>query len=421
MTPNLARPTATTTVLLLSLYCAQGLPSGLIAHSLPALLRENGVDLAAIGLLKLLALPWLLKALWAPWVDRYGMARVGHYRSWILPLQSLVILALLGLALVPSNWLFGQGFALLLALLVLINLCASTQDIATDALAVKLLPERLRGLGNSLQVGGYKLGMLLSGSGLLLLVGSLGWNLSLALLALLLLLVTVPVWLFAERRVLPASVASVPAHPLNLWQAYRGFFLRPGMLLWLLVLVSYKLGDSLGSPMIKPMLVDQGWKSWDLGVLTLYSTLSGIAGAVLAGWLYARFGAWRMLLLAGLLQAGGLAALAWVASHQLSLQWVYCLALFEQLADGMSTVVLFALMMGMCRAGHEGADFTVQASLQLLLLGVVGSFSGVLATMLGYSGLFLWAGVLSLLMLALALAYWRQRQRVLQAEARTSS
>ena len=85
--PPAARPANTTLVLLASLYCAQGLPSGLMAHSLPVLLRQHGVDLALIGLLKLLALPWLLKVLWAPWVDRLASPRLGHHRGWILPLQ----------------------------------------------------------------------------------------------------------------------------------------------------------------------------------------------------------------------------------------------------------------------------------------------------------------------------------------------
>ena len=85
----------------------------------------------------------------------------------------------------------------------MINLAAATQDVATDGLAVRLLPERWRGLGNSLQVGGYKLGMLVSGSGLLLVVGSLGWNVSMGLLAAGLLVLTLPIAWYPEKRVLP--------------------------------------------------------------------------------------------------------------------------------------------------------------------------------------------------------------------------
>ncbi|MDP3816116.1 MFS transporter [Pseudomonas sp.] len=402
-----SRPANASLILLASLYCAQGLPSGLLAHSLPVLLRQHGVDLALIGLLKLLALPWLLKVLWAPWVDRLASRRLGHHRGWILPLQLGVIGLLAALALMDPQRLFDSQFLLLIGLLLLINLAAATQDIATDGLCVRLLPERWRGLGNSLQVGGYKVGMLVSGSGLLLAMDVLGWQLSLGLVAALLVLMTVPVWRFAENRQLPFQPAlAEPAGPGLLLRHYRGLLAQPGMLLWLAVLLSFKLGDALGSPMIKPMLVDQGWSNAELGQLTLISSLAGIGGALLGGLLYARIGALRALLLFGLLQAAGIAAMAWLVGAGGQFGLVYAVALFEQIADGMSTVALFAVMMRQCRPEHEGADFTLQASVQLLLAGLVGASSGLLAQWLGYQALFLGAGALGLLALLVVLRYF---------------
>ncbi|WAC46240.1 MFS transporter [Pseudomonas sp. SL4(2022)] len=403
-----ARPANATLILLASLYCAQGLPSGLVAHSLPVLLRQHGVDLALIGLLKLLALPWLLKVLWAPWVDRLASSRLGHHRGWILPLQLGVIALIASLALINPARLFDSYFLVLISLLLLVNLAAATQDVATDGLAVRLLPERWRGLGNSLQVGGYKVGMLVSGSGLLLAMDVLGWHLSLALVAGLLMLMTLPIWRFNEKRELPFQLAQAePAGPGLLLRHYRGLLQQPGMLFWLAVLLSFKLGDALGSPMIKPMLVDQGWSNAELGQLTLISSLAGIAGAFLGGLLYARIGALRALLLFGLLQALGIAAMALLVSAAGNVGLVYLLALFEQTADGMSTVALFAVMMRQCRPEHEGADFTLQASVQLLLAGVVGATSGLLATWLGYQVLFVGAGTLGVLALAVVLLYFR--------------
>ncbi|WP_339526776.1 MFS transporter [Pseudomonas sp. EA_35y_Pfl2_R111] len=404
-----SRPANATLILLASLYCAQGLPSGLLAHSLPVLLRQHGVDLALIGLLKLLALPWLLKVLWAPWVDRLASPRLGHHRGWILPLQLGVIAVIASLALMNPARLFDSHFLLLIGLLLLVNLAASTQDIATDGLAVRLLPERWRGLGNSLQVGGYKVGMLVSGSGLLLAMDTLGWHLSVALVAVLLVLMTLPIWRFNERRELPFQPAQAePAGPGLLLRHYRGLLLQSGMLFWLAVLLSFKLGDALGSPMIKPMLVDQGWSNAELGQLTLISSLAGIAGAFLGGLLYARIGALRALLLFGLLQACGIAAMAVLVNAGSSIGLVYGVALFEQTADGMSTVALFAVMMRQCRPEHEGADFTLQASVQLLLAGLVGATSGWLAEQLGFANLFISAGALGLLALPIVLLYfWR--------------
>lgn len=418
MTPD-RRPATGQLLLLGSLYCAQGLPSGLIAHSLPVLLREQGVALGLIGLLKLLALPWLLKALWAPWVDRLGSRRLGHHRGWILPLQGTVIFCLLGLAAFDPVRIYSGGFCWLMGTLLLINLAAATQDVATDGLAVRLLPERWRGLGNSLQVGGYKIGMLASGSGLLLVVGSLGWSLSITLLAGALLLLTLPIWRFPEHRVLVSHVAqSEPLGPSLLWQHYKGLLAQPGMLAWLAVVLTFKLGDALGSPMIKPMLVDQGWDTAALGRLTLISSLVGIGGALLGGLLYARLGAMRSLLVFGTLQALGLAGMALLVARGGDTALVYSVSLFEQAADGMSTVALFAVMMRMCRPEHEGADFTLQASAQILLAGVVGACSGVLAEHLGYEALFLGAALLAVLMLVPVLVYFRFAA---QSPIRTSS
>ncbi|MFZ3182711.1 MAG: MFS transporter [Pseudomonas sp.] len=395
-------------ILLASLYCAQGLPSGLLAHSLPILLRQHGVDLAYIGLLKLLALPWMLKVLWAPWVDRLASRRLGHHRGWILPLQLGITSIIAGLALLEPALLFGSQLPLLLGLLLLVNLAAATQDVATDGLTVRLLPERWRGLGNSLQVGGYKVGMLISGSGLLLAIDWLGWQRSLGLIALLLVLMTLPIGLFRENQRLPFHPAQAePAGPRLLLRHYRGLLAQPGMLLWLAVLLSFKLGDALGSPMIKPMLVDQGWSNAALGQLTLISSLAGIGGALLGGLLYARLGALRSLLLFGTLQALGIAAMALLVSRGAEVGLVYPIALFEQVADGMSTVALFAVMMGQCRPEHEGADFTLQACVQLLLAGIVGAASGVLAKWLGYPSVFIGAGVLGLLALVVVRYYFR--------------
>ncbi len=367
-------------------------------------MRQHGVDLALIGLLKLLALPWLLKVLWAPWVDRLASPRLGHHRGWILPLQMGVTGVVVALALMNPERLFDSHFFVLIGLLLMVNLAASTQDIATDGLAVRLLPERWRGLGNSLQVGGYKVGMLVSGSGLLLAMDSLGWHLSLALVAGLLVLMTLPIWRFNERRELPFQPAQAePAGPGLLLRHYRGLLMQPGMLLWLAVLLSFKLGDALGSPMIKPMLVDQGWSNAALGQLTLVSSLAGIGGALLGGLLYARIGALRALLLFGTLQAVGIAAMAWLVNAGGQTALVYLIALFEQTADGMSTVALFAVMMRQCRPEHEGADFTLQASVQLLLAGLVGATSGLLATWLGYQALFVGAGSLGVLALLVVL------------------
>jgi MFS family permease len=141
-------------LLLGSLYLAQGLPYGFFTQALPVLMRESGASLKAISATSLLFAPWALKFLWAPLVDH-----VGTRKQWILPLQLAAASGAALLALTDAQ----HSFTLIFAVLLAFNLLAAMQDVATDGLAVCLLSSDERGLGNGLQVGAYRVGMILGG------------------------------------------------------------------------------------------------------------------------------------------------------------------------------------------------------------------------------------------------------------------
>ncbi len=387
MNPRLA-------LLLGSLYIAQGLPSGFFAHALPVLLRQEGVSLALVSLAKLLALPWFFKFLWAPYVDRLGSGRPNHYRSWILALQSVGLLVLASWSLLqPAHW-FSEHLLWFLLAALLVNTCLATQDIATDALAVKLLPVAQRGLGNSLQVAGYKLGMLAGGNGLLILMASIGLQEGFRWLAAGLLLLMIPVLLFREPPSTPLPDTKPRQRPL--WREWQPLLALPGMRLWLPVLLSYKVADSLASGMIRPLLVDAGFTLERVGQVGMAASIAGLLAAFGGGLCERWLGGWRALFWFGLLQAAGLAAWSLVPLGWHSDSAVYGIAVFEQMADAMSTVALFAGMMGFCRTGHEGGDYTLQMSLFMLVSGSVGLAGGVLAELLGAPLFFLTCGGLGL-------------------------
>ena len=391
MNPRLA-------LLLSSLYIAQGLPSGFFAHALPALLREHGVSLTLIGFAKLLALPWFFKFLWAPTVDRFGAGKNSHYRRWILLMQSIGLLALALLSLLqPENW-FSDNLPWFLLAALLINTCLATQDIATDALAVKMLSVQQRGLGNSIQVAGYKLGMLAGGNGLLILMASVGLQNGFRWLAAGLLLLMIPVLFFREPvAVITPVIMKKPRS--NLWQEWQPLLTLPGMHLWLPILLTYKIADSMASSMIRPLLVDSGFSLERIGYIGMVASIAGMLAAF-AGGLCARwFGGWRALFWFGVLQSMGLAAWALVPLGWNSGSAVFGIAIFEQMADAMSTVALFAGMMGFCRAGHEGSDYTLQMSLFMVASGTLGLAGGVVAEALGAPLFFLTMAGLALLCL----------------------
>lgn len=382
--------------LLACLYFAQGLPSGLLGKALPTLLREHGVSLSAIGFTALLATPWALKFLWAPFIDRLGTRR-----QWLLALNATTLALMLVVASQDIGRWVHELLAPFMVVLFLLNLVAATQDIATDGLAVSRLDARLRGLGNSVQVIGYKIGMMLGGGALLVLVDRYGWQLSYAGMALLILLVLLPLAFMREppREVVAATHTR--------WHGVRGylhlfgdFMARPGLGWWLLAVAAFKLGDALASKMIGPLLKDGGMSLTDIGVLTgVIGTVAGIAGALLGGLLLTRLGHRGALLLFGALQACGLLGYLLVVDGLPSLPLLYAIVCFEQFADGLSTVALFTAMMDVCRRASPGTDYTLQASLQVTLAGFATLASGVLADALGYGVLFAAGAALTLLAL----------------------
>lgn len=379
------------------LYISQGLPFGFFSQALPPLLRSYGVDLEIIGLVSFLFFPWALKFLWSPYVDQYGSRRIGRRKSWILPLQCVFVGLMLLIALIDPTTLTGTGLYYLAGLLFLAGLATATQDIATDGLAVQTLTPRERGIGNSIQVGAYRVGMIFGGGGVLFLMDRIGWSHTFVLMALLLLCATVPILLFKEKGDFPVKGEGGAA---NIWDIFRRFMQQPSMWRWMLVVLFYKVGDSFGSAMSKPMLIDLGvtletigWVSAGVGVTAT------IVGAVVGGLLVPVLGRVKSLVTFATLQALSLLGYGWLSLGNIEIADIVVVTVAEHFTGGMATVALFALMMDACRPTVAGTDYTVQASLQAAIGGLFHMTSGFFAVYWGYQTHFVVATALGLLIL----------------------
>ncbi len=401
--------------LLLSLYVCQGLPTGVFTQALPAILRQYGVPLTVIGMSGLLAMPWALKFLWAPFVESRFSSRLGQRRSWILPMQGLALLTLLAIALFdPYHLADPDGIAFFFVLMFLVNLFAATQDIATDGLAVRTLSFHERGFGNGVQVAGYRLGLIIGGGLLLYMIGVWDWRLSFLLLALLMVVLTLPVLRFRE----PAAVMPVQAEQ-HWLRIFTSFFNRPGLRGWLVVLVTYKAGESLGSAMVKPMLVDMGLDLKQIGLMvSLVGSFATLLGALLGGWLTAVIGRYPAIIGFGALQAIGVASyvlLSWThePGQPVNLELVYGINALEHFASGMAMAALLTAVMDLSRPEHAGTDFTVQVSILASAGGIFYLGAGFVAEAMGYSGYFLVSGAIALLLLWPAALYCRRLPQLL--------
>jgi len=396
-------------LLLGSLYLAQGLPFGFFTVALPVLLREQGMSLPLIGLTHLLSLPWALKFAWAPFVDGVHAPRLGRRRAVIVPLQlaSSAVLAALALAATP-----GAVWPLAVAVL-LVNVCAATQDIATDALAVEVLGVHERGLGNGLQVGGYRTGMILGGGFMLGVFDRAGWTAAFLSMSVLLLATTVPI--LAHRE--PPRATPVKSGALEVLGAALA---RPGLRRWLAVPAVFKIGEWAASAMLKPYLADQllaarrlanqgladpKLSMGDIGKILGYVGFGcGLFGAVIGGLWTPWLGRRRALLVFGALQTLAIASIS-LAVEFPSVQMFYAISAVEHVTSGMATAALFTAMMDFCRPEHAGTDYTIQASVVVIGSSIATALSGFSVDAIGYSPHFFLAAGLSLAAVLVVLAY----------------
>ena len=424
---------STKLALLGSLYLSQGLPFGFFTQALPVLLRERGLSLSAIGLTSLLALPWALKFLWAPLVDGTGPGRMGRRRRWIIPLQLTAAAAMVALAWIDV----ADALSVLLVGVFAANMLAATQDVATDGLAVELLDYQERGLGNGIQVAGYRVGMILGGGALLMLFDVLGWGWTFGLMAIMLVLATGPVWAWDElsftrplsegadstspppsaspraarqtSRHAPAAVKPSAPEPGRGLRLLLSWAQRPGMAGWLGVLLLYKTGEALATGMLRPFLVDLGLTLSDIGwLLGAVGFTAGLAGALIGGWAVGRLGRERALLAFAWLQTMAVGSYLLPALGFTSQGVLVVVCGVEHLTSGMATAALFTMMMDTCRPDSAGTDYTLQASIVVIATGVATTLSGFSADALGYVWHFIASSVISGAGL-IAMALWLRR------------
>lgn len=376
---------AGTVVALGALYFAQGLPYGFFTGTVPVVLRRSGYSLTEISATGVLFGPWALKFIWAPFVDRHGTRR-----QWLIVLQLASVVVALGMAMLDLSstmtWLF-IGIAV-------INLLSATQDVATDGLAVQLLSGAQRGLGNGIQVGAYRIGMIVGGGGLLWLFSLAGWRVLFIAMAILLLAATIPVWwlrgltsIRGSRRPQPTS-SGRPAW----WVRLR----RPGMLVFIVLVGGFKFGDSMGSAVVGPFMVDEGLTDGQIALIKgALSSLGALGGAVLGGWLAYRFGRRRALLIGGVTQTASIGLYLLAASGTGGLCLIVAAALSEHILGGAATVAVFTLMMDAAERDHAGADYTLLACAVVVVQGIAGVAGGVVGDLAGYPVLFASSLVLS--------------------------
>jgi PAT family beta-lactamase induction signal transducer AmpG len=369
---------------------SSGLPLLLTGSVLQAWMTEEGVDLGTIGLFALVGLPYTLKFLWAPLIDRFSLPLLGRRRGWLLSIQLLLMVSIAAL-----GWTHpGQSPYTVAIVAWLVTFFSSSQDIVIDAYRREALSDRELGLGSSLYVNGYRVGLLLASGGGLILADFLPFSMVYQIMAGGM-LVGIVTTLFAPEPVIvegtPATLREAVIQP------FTDYFRRHHALLVLLFILLYKVGDTMASHMSIPFYLDIGFSKTEIGaVVKLFGFWATIIGSILGGLLILRTGIYRALWGFGILQALSTAGFALLAEVGYSLPLLAAVIAFENLSAGMGTAAFVAFMASLTNRKFTATQYALLSSLMGIPRVLVAAPTGYMAVSFGWFTFFAFCSLVAI-------------------------
>jgi PAT family beta-lactamase induction signal transducer AmpG len=367
---------------LLGLGFSSGLPLALIGTTLQAWMTTEHVDLRVIGIFTLVGLPYTLKVLWAPIMDRFTPPWMGRRRGWIIITQLLLAASILALGLTSPGIMPWMVASLALA----VAFFSASQDIVIDAYRADVLREQELGAGAATTVVGYRVAILVSGAFALILSDYLPWRMVYLLMGALMLTSVLFTFLAPEpsERVVPPKTLKDAV-----WEPLFGYFRRSGAIEMLLFIMVYKLSDAIAGAMTTPFLLDMGFSRTDVGTVNkAFGLLSTILGTLAGGSIIAKIGINRSLWIFAFLQA--LPHLAFTALALIGKNYAVMVAAIglENICGGMGTAAFVAFMMRLCDKRFTATQYALLTSFMAVTRVIAGVPTGFMVASMGWPTFF---------------------------------
>lgn len=402
---------------------ASGLPLALVYATLSAWLSDTGVSKTAIGLFVWASTAYSIKFLWSPLVDRVPLPFLtpwlGQRRSWLLASQILVAVCMVGLG--SSNpaqslwWTAVWAMALAFA--------SATQDIVADAYRVESLDEDQLGAGAATFVFGYRIAMMVSGGGALIIAHWAGWFWAYAVMAGLMGIGMMATLISPEPIRSGAESAESGEKNMIVWlraaviAPFADFLQRPGWLVILLFVGLYKYGDALLGIMSNPFYLETGFSMAEIGVISKsYGMVMTILGGILGGVLVARMGILKALMICGILQAASNPVFALQAWIGYSVPMLTVTISAENFTGGMATTAFVAYLSSLCNVAYTATQYALLSSFMGFARTIFASGGGWLADNMDWVSYFLMttvAAVPGLVLLAILIRRYPPGDKVL--------
>ena len=388
---------------ILILGAASGFPNQLTESALQAWLKDSGASNVTIGLMSYVALPYLLKFLWAPLIDRFPVPVLGRRRGWMLVTQ-------LGLAVAIALFALQRPAVALTPVAVCavaIVFLSATQDIAIDAYRTDVSLPSERGLASAATNLGYRSAAFIASAFALLVADHLGWEFAFLILALVMASFALATWLAPEpiyHHPSPRTLTESVVAPLRELFSGRNAWMLIG------VVAIFKIGDAFSQKLFTPFMMDVGFTKTEIALIVKsVFTASTVTGTVLGGVLMIRLGLVRSMLAFGVLQALSNLLYCALAAAGKSYTIMLLAVIVEHLAAAMGNIALVALIMALCDLRYSAFQYAMLSALALVPRYTMGYPAGWVADHQGWFSYYVISFVLAFPGLALV---WLTRRKI---------
>ena len=384
-----------------TLYFCQGIPNVVMTSVAVVMLKNLEVSNADIAFYTSVAyLPWVVKPLWSPLVER-----AGRKRRWIVTLQFVlsIVFGLIALTLSASD-----AVRAVLVLLWVMAFSSATHDIAADGLYLDALPPYQQAAFVGVRSTFFRLSSIAGKGGLVWLAGWLigisggvrpGWMYVFGLLAAVFLLLAL-----AHLILLPRVPADERPRPpaasvaVDFGRTFLAFFRKPGIWQTGFFLLTYRLAEALALKLVEPFLLDAradgglGLTNKQLGLAYgVVGTASALAGGLLGGWLISRHGLKRMLWPMILIMHLPIGVFLLLAQTRPESMTVISAALAaEQFGYGFGFTAYMVYMMMFADGEHKTAHYALCTGFMAASVMLPGMAAGWIQEQLGYTNFFIW-------------------------------
>ncbi|MGA7972237.1 MAG: MFS transporter [Pseudolabrys sp.] len=406
-------------LIVLLLGFSSGLPLALSTSTLAVWLTESNVDIATIGLFSLVGLPYTFKFVWAPLIDAldvpYLSRRFGRRRGWLVFTQLLLMAAIVLLGFNDP----AKSLPLVVAGAVLVAFVSASQDIVIDAFRVESLPENEQAAGMAGYVAAYRIGMLVSGAGVLLLVSWLEhigvarqsvWAWGYAAAAACIVVGLIATFLGHEPEapnLIPHDAAHKPLKRLleTASGAFGEFLSRNGAIVILLFVLLYKFCDAFAGALTAAFVIKLGFDKATYaevvkGVGLAAALIGGFAGGAIARALPMSTSLW----IGGFLQMFSNLTFSWLAVIGVSVPALMLTIIVENFAGAIGTVIFVAYLSALCGdRAHTATQYALLTAIAAVGRTVLASGGGFVAESTGWFWFFVitaLSAIPSLLLLA---------------------